>query len=115
MVDLFLNNPQRSYRIDERIISKSGDDYEVLDRIGCGGNGVVHECVDREGSVYAVKFLLSLSEKSRARFSQEVLLMQKANHPHLIRYIDDGTVEAIENNRHKNNVEIDFVIMEKAD
>jgi hypothetical protein len=34
MIDLFLNNPQRSYRIDERIISKTGDDYEVLDRIG---------------------------------------------------------------------------------
>ena len=61
MIDLFLNNPQRSYRIDERIISKTGDDYEVLDRIGCGGNGVVYECIDRAGSVYAVKFLLSRS------------------------------------------------------
>lgn len=115
MIDLFLNNPQRSYRIDERIISKTGDDYEVLDRIGCGGNGVVYECIDRAGSVYAVKFLLSLSQKSKTRFSQEVLLMQKANHPHLIRYIADGTVEAVENNRYKNIVEIDFVIMEKAD
>ena len=113
MIDLFLNNPQRSYRIDERIISKTGDDYEVLDRIGCGGNGVVYECIDRAGSVYAVKFLLSLSQKSKTRFSQEVLLMQKATHPHLIRYIADGTVEAVENN--KNIVEIDFVIMEKAD
>ena len=50
MIDLFLNNPQRSYRIDERIISKTGDDYEVLDRIGCGGNGVVYECIDRAGA-----------------------------------------------------------------
>lgn len=41
--------------------------------------------------------------------------MQKANHPHLIRYIADGTVEAVEDNRYKNIVEIDFVIMEKAD
>ena len=115
MIDLFLKNANKSYRIDERIISKTGDDYEVLERIGCGGNGVVYECIDREGSVYAVKFLLSLSKKSRTRFSQEVRLMQRANHPHLIRYITDGTVEAVENNRTQNPVEIDFVIMEKAD
>ena len=80
MIDLFLNNPQRSYRIDERIISKTGDDYEVLDRIGCGGNGVVYECIDRAGSVYAVKFLLSLSQKSKTRSTPDAKSKPPSSH-----------------------------------
>lgn len=113
MIDLFLNNFSPSYRIPERILARDGEDYEVMDRIGCGGNGVVYECIDREGSVYAVKFLLSLSKKSRIRFSQEILLMKKAMHPHLIKYVGDGVVSALD--KWKNNIDIDFVIMEKAD
>ena len=85
----------------------------MLDRIGSGGNGAVYECIDSSGSIYAVKFLLQLSPKSQKRFDQEVSLLERINHPHIIRYVDKGKVDAV--NSKGQEVELPFVIMERAD
>ncbi|MCM1161344.1 MAG: protein kinase [Roseburia sp.] len=69
--------------------------------------------MDTGGNIYAIKFLLRPSKKNSLRFKQEIALMQKVNHPHIIKYIDNGTVEVTD--KYGNGIEIPFVIMEKAD
>lgn len=101
------------FDIDNEIISSSGKSYELQERIGSGGNGAVYECIDSSGTIYAVKFLLQLSRKSQKRFDQEVSLMESIDHPHIIRYIDKGKVDAITSQ--KQEVGLPFVIMERAD
>lgn len=101
------------FDIDDEIISSSGKSYELQERIGSGGNGAVYECIDSSGSTYAVKFLLQLSPKNQNRFDQEVSLMERINHPHIIRYVDKGKVDTVNRKGHK--VKLPFVIMERAD
>jgi serine/threonine-protein kinase len=83
------------------------------DRLGVGGNAAVYECIDRQGNTWAIKFLLmNHNEKAKKRFSQEVGMLLKLNHPHIIKCVDHGESEG---NDGKNNVSIPFLIMEKAD
>ncbi len=82
------------------------------DRLGVGGNAAVYECVDRQGNTWAIKFLLNRSDKSKKRFSQEVGILLKLNHPHIIKCVDYGEVAASVG---KNEFTIPFLIMEKAD
>lgn len=108
---IFLKNA--FFDVEDEIVSFSGKSYELRDRIGSGGNGAVYECIDSSGSIYAVKFLLQLSEKSKRRFDQEVSLLERVNHPHIIRYVDKGKADAI---KHKGQAaELPFVVMERAD
>lgn len=101
------------FEMEEEIISHSGRSYEIQDRIGAGGNGAVYECIDPSGTIYAVKFLLHPSEKSKQRFNQEVSLLERVQHPHVIRYVDKGAADAL--NSRNEEVELPFVIMECAD
>ena len=100
----------------EEIISRNRKSYELGDRIGSGGNGAVYECIDTSGTQYAVKFLLHTSKKSTCRFGQEVSLLRKLNHPHIIKYVDDGIIQMTKMTRRSmQTVDIHFVVMEKAD
>ena len=112
-MDIYLNR-NISYTLEEdTIYSSSGDSFEVSERIGSGGNGVVYECIDISGEVYAVKFLMHTQKKSKQRFQQEIKLMKKIKHPHIIQYIADGVTEVM---NHKGELlELPFVVMEKAD
>lgn len=114
-MELYLKKNRVFYFDGEEVIANSGHSYEISDRLGAGGNGVVYECIDQNGILYAVKFLLHFTEKSKKRFRQEILLMQRLNHPHIIRYIDDGSIKLRENKRSNQEQSALFVIMEKAD
>lgn len=104
------------FEIEDEIVSLSGKSYELRDRIGSGGNGAVYECIDSSGSIYAVKFLLQLYPKSKKRFEQEVSLLERINHPHIIRYIDKGKADAVNtSDKSRKAVELPFVVMERAD
>lgn len=112
-MDIFLNR-YCSYVLEEdTIYSSSGESFELADRIGAGGNGAVYECIDVSGNTYAVKFLLQTKRKSKSRFHQEIKLMKKVEHPHIIRYIADGKASLL--NSAGQSIEVPFVIMEKAD
>lgn len=115
MIELFLNRRKIFYIEEDEIVTSTGYTYEIGDRIGSGGNGAVYECIDQSGAVYAIKFLLHFDLKSKKRFKQEVSLMKRLNHPHLIRYIDAGEVPVKQNKKEDSYENSPFVIMEKAD
>ncbi len=112
-MEIFLNKYRYLYLEHGQIAASSGRTFEVLERIGAGGNGAVYSCIDSSGSEYAVKFLLNTSKKSEERFRRETLLMQRVHHPHLMRYIDAGSAEMVDKN--DRSYDISFMIMEKAD
>lgn len=112
-MDIALNDFSRVYSAPDEILGNSGKSYELGDRIGGGGNGAVYECIDINGNILAVKFLLHFSDKIKKRFLQEVTVLKAVNHPHIIKYYDDGKVIAYDKKR--NPHELYFVIMEKAD
>lgn len=114
-MELYLKRNQVFYFDGEEVLTKSGLSYEIGDRLGAGGNGVVYECIDQSGKLYAIKFLLHFTEKSKKRFQQEISLMQRLNHPHIIKYVDDGSIKLRENKRSNHEQQALFVIMEKAD
>lgn len=114
-IPLFLDN--RSFGtnyIDDIIESKKGRRYEIQDRINCGGNAVIHLCVDNiSGEEYAVKFLLATSLRRIKRFKQEINLLKQISHEQLIGYIDDGNVQT--KNKKRRSRRIPFLIMPVAD
>lgn len=104
------------YEIPTRLTANSGENYEIQEYIGAGGNAAVYECIDSEGNEYAIKFLLNLSNQSRMRFKQEIRTLRNVSHPHLIQCLDEGKVKGQTVNRGKKEEWIiPYMIMEKAD
>lgn len=105
------------WEIEDVVVSKHGKQYEVLERLGVGGNAIVYSCLDGEGNELAVKFLINTSKKSKKRFLQEISVLKNIQHPNLIKYYDEGEISArMRKDRLKAaNVTIPFIIMEKAD
>jgi eukaryotic-like serine/threonine-protein kinase len=100
--------------------------YEIGQRIGRGGNGIVHGCIDcRSGEELAIKFQLQLNGQRRLRFEREIDLLQRASHEHLIKFFDNGVILAkscsVEYDDTKlarrvhGDIEIPFVVMEIAE
>lgn len=110
-----------SYLVPDRIVARDGFYYAIEDRLGAGGNGVVHQCTrEVDGEIYAIKFLTSLDDaRRRARFEREKGIMAALSgvpHDHLIRVITDGVVMASQRiKRREFEKEMPFVVMEKAD
>lgn len=117
MIFITKDKPQskysKFYKVDEDISTKI-ETYRIGENIGVGGNATVHECTDRKGNVWAVKFLLNLSDKSRVRFKQEADVLQKMNHQHIIKCVDIGHTDAIDAKDEKL-ISIPYIILEKAD
>ena len=68
---------------------------ENLAWLGRGGNGTVFRMIvvsgDLRGLIVAVKFLQSLEDAERvARFNQEIQILERVNHPHVIKVLDKG-------------------------
>ena len=115
-VPLFLDNRKFGiHHIVETVSSVSNNQYEVQDRIACGGNAVIHACVDlATGTEYAIKFLLAAGFRRIRRFKQEINVIKLVNHEQLIKYIDDGSTLA-EVGKEKKTKKIPFLVMPKAD
>jgi len=112
-VEISLGKDWNTFYIDNDIYAASGKSYEISERIDRGGNAAVHECINNEGDVFAVKFQLSNGDRNIERFEQEIKALKEINHPQIIRYIDHGTVNLL--NRKGEERSIMFLIMEKAD
>lgn len=118
-VDILIRNS--NYSVPDRILAQDGFYYSIEDRLGSGGNGVVHQCTrEIDGDIFAIKFLTTLDDERRcARFEREkrvMLDLSNSPHDHLIRFIADGKVGALLKIKRKEIPKhMPFVIMEKAD
>ncbi len=101
------------FEVDDDFRSLNGA-YRLGDRINVGGNAAVYECTDEKGTIRAVKFLLNINKNSQMRFNQEITVLQKVDHPHIIKYIDKGIIAA-KSKKDNCDVSIPYIIMEKAD
>lgn len=113
-----ISRDDRNYIDIAASISTGSNRYTLDDsssRLGVGGNAAVYECIDRQGNIRAVKFLMNISDKARRRFSQEIDVLLKLNHPHIIKYVDHGEIEGKTVGRWREKKILPFLIMEKAD
>lgn len=108
-----LGRRHNTYLVNNDIITNSGASYEIGEQISRGGNATVHECISSDGSIFAIKFMLQLTPKMINRFEQEIRALKEIEHPHIIKYVDDGWV-VLENSLRETK-EIRLLIMEKAD
>ncbi len=70
--------------------------FELGDRIGVGGMGIVYRAVyTKTGTPVAIKILspdLSSEESLQRRFEREISILKKLQHPHVVRYYGGGKV-----------------------
>jgi hypothetical protein len=73
--------------------------YEIRRQIAQGGMGVVYQAVDPSGKLVALK-LIQVDDMSgadleafRRRFYSECDALKKMDHPHVVRYLDEGEHE----------------------
>lgn len=70
--------------------------FEVGERIGVGGMGIVYRAVyTKNGAHVALKILspdVSDSESLQRRFEREISILKKLQHPHIIRYYGGGKI-----------------------
>jgi len=111
---MIISKDDKQYISIPNTFTTKQNSYSVdgADRLGAGGNAAVYECIDRQGNIWAIKFLLNINEKAEKRFSQEVDVLLQLNHPHIIKCIDHGVISGSRDRRH---ISVPFVIMEKAD
>jgi len=76
-------------------VPKTIDRYEVLDRLGRGGMGLVYRARDpRLGRTVAIKVLLNDDEEFRRRFLQEAQLAATLHHRNIVTVFDYGEQES---------------------
>lgn len=70
--------------------------FELSDRIGVGGMGIVYRAVyTKTGTPVAIKILspdLSSEASLQRRFEREISILKKLQHPHIVRYYGGGKV-----------------------
>jgi eukaryotic-like serine/threonine-protein kinase len=110
---------QESYKLLVPIVTTAGQQVELTEWKGRGGNASVYSCVDvSTGEELAVKFLMRVSPKSEQRFDREALLMRELQSEHAIRYRGEGNVRTQEvrrNSRGMREVSIPFILMDLAE
>lgn len=115
-VFLFLSPAGKKYEIPAQIFAESGKNYVVEERLGHGGNAVVHKCYDGfSGEEFAIKFLLNEQQLRKTRFEREKEFLSKCKHQHIVRYYDNGNVEGRLKTNRIYKKKIDFIVMELSE
>jgi eukaryotic-like serine/threonine-protein kinase len=70
------------------------DEYQLLDRLGAGGMGVVYKAIhtrlDRTVAVKFPRFAVLLDEATATRFIREAKLLGQLRHDHIVQALDAG-------------------------
>ncbi|WP_438029964.1 protein kinase domain-containing protein [Sorangium sp. So ce233] len=70
-----------------------GPQYEVERRAGAGSLGTVYLARNvATGAPVAIKLLRDPSEEARNRFAREARALAALDHPHIVRYVDNGVM-----------------------
>lgn len=92
---------------DLRFLQAELSDYDVLERVQYGGQGVVYKAVQRATKrTVAVKVLLDgplATPRQRQRFEREVELCSRLQHPNIVTLYDSGVI------RGRNYCAMEFV------
>jgi serine/threonine-protein kinase len=113
---------RHGFKVPSKVKASDGHVYVVEEQIGSGGNAVVCQCTDeRDGTVYAIKFLTSSKDASRLpRFQLETQIIEKltaARHDHLIRFVASGEANSLSYDRRRRqriSTVMPFFVMERA-
>lgn len=68
-------------------------EYQILERLGQGASGVAYRALTPDGQEVAIKLLTdscATEQEMQQRFVREVSVMQKLDHPGIVRHIDCG-------------------------
>ncbi len=117
MIELFLQyEKHKIYKVPSRV-ENQGSIFSIEDRLDCGGNAVVHKCINQAtGDEYAIKFLLHDSAKNKTRFKRECFALEGCGHPHIISYLCSGRIKSIRNQRKRvYEKNLSYLIMELSD
>jgi len=95
------------WRQDLAYLQDELPNYEILERVEYGGQGIVYKAAQRTTKrIVAIKVLLDgplASERQRRRFAQEVELCSRLNHPNIVTVYEGGVV------RGRNYCAMEFV------
>jgi eukaryotic-like serine/threonine-protein kinase len=83
----------------KRIFQTAFNTYKEAGLIGQGGAGYIVSAIDIDGITFAIK-LLNVKEGSRSRlkrFHNEINFCQKTDHPNIMKVIDYGTFDEVDN------------------
>lgn len=117
MIELFLNNEKHKVYEVPVELENGGNSYSIEDRLDCGGNAVVHKCIDQaSGDEFAIKFLLHDSKKNKTRFERECSTLSGCSHPHIISFMNSGEIEAtLKRKKREYKRKLKYLIMEFSD
>ncbi|RMG34496.1 MAG: serine/threonine protein kinase [Planctomycetota bacterium] len=75
-------------------MKRSFEEFEIIETLGVGTVGTVYRAYDRVlGQEVALKILLpavSADRNIRARFRREIAILERLDHPHIVRCFGDG-------------------------
>lgn len=77
----------------EKLYGATLDCYEIITKIGDGGNSEVYSVKDDGNNTYALKLLVSGSREKSNRFFNELNFCRSTSHDNIIKVIDNGITD----------------------
>ena len=82
------------------MIGRTVGRYEILEKVGAGGNGIVHRARDsrleREVAIKTLSPERSIDDTVRERFRREARLLSRLNHPNIQTVYDFDSADGVE-------------------
>jgi serine/threonine protein kinase len=79
------------HNLNDKQIPKNIGPYQIIEKIGQGGLGVVYKCIDQNNTYLAVKILhhhLLKNKMFLGNFHKEIIIIASLNHRNIVKYID---------------------------
>lgn len=106
----------QNFDFPDQVIGNSGRAYALEEFINCGGNAAVYKGISEDsGDEYAIKILLADRDKDKRRFEQEIEILSRIHHDHIVKYADHGVITtSVIRGKRKHDRDLPFMLMELA-